>query len=106
MSSSQIRSIRHTATVVALEIEKALCQVGKDVEKEVEVAGRMREGEKKRARTKAAAEGSSATTARGKEKEMEAKMREVKERQSKLEDFLREFIDGCVSLLSCYFLIF
>ncbi|THV05741.1 hypothetical protein K435DRAFT_76786 [Dendrothele bispora CBS 962.96] len=120
MSSSQIRSIRHTATVVALEIEKALCEVGKDVEKEAEVAGRMREGEKKRARTKAAAEGSSSVT-RGKEKEMEAKMREVKERQKKLEEFIREFVDGvfihryrdldplirteCISSLSSYFAI-
>ena len=48
MSSSQIRSFRHTATVVALEVETALCQVAAAVEKEAEILGRQREGERKR----------------------------------------------------------
>ncbi|KAJ3840935.1 hypothetical protein F5878DRAFT_43352 [Lentinula raphanica] len=90
MSSSQIRSIRHTSTVIALEIEAALSQVAKEVEKEVELAGRMKEGERKRARTK----GNATTSTKGKDKELDAKLRETKARQEKLEEFIREFIDG------------
>ena len=56
----------------------------------------MREGEKKRARTKAAENGTS--SARGKEKELEVKMREIKSRQKKLQEFIKEFDDGCVDI--------
>ncbi|KAL0071305.1 cohesin complex subunit [Marasmius tenuissimus] len=113
MSSSQIRSIRHTATVVALEVEGALCEVGKELAKAVEVFGRMREGEKKRART-----GTTPST-KGKDKELDSKQREVKDRQAKIEEFIKEFIDGvfihryrdldpvirteCISSLSTFF---
>ncbi|KAJ3552702.1 hypothetical protein NP233_g12817 [Leucocoprinus birnbaumii] len=37
MSSSQIRSFRHTATVVALEVETSLCDAAAAVDKEAEV---------------------------------------------------------------------
>ncbi|KAL0579193.1 cohesin complex subunit [Marasmius crinis-equi] len=113
MSSSQIRSIRHTATVVALEVESALCEVGAELQKRVEVLGRMREGEKKRART-----GTTPST-KGKDKELDSKQREVKDRQAKIEEFIKEFIDGvfihryrdldpvirteCISSLSTFF---
>jgi len=40
MSSSQIRSFRHTATVVALEVETALCDVAAAVDKEADIVGR------------------------------------------------------------------
>ncbi|KAK0199245.1 hypothetical protein DFS33DRAFT_1376528 [Desarmillaria ectypa] len=43
MSSSPIRSFRHTSTAVALDVEAALCDVTRGVEKEVEVLGRQRE---------------------------------------------------------------
>ncbi|KAJ3790131.1 hypothetical protein GGU10DRAFT_383650 [Lentinula aff. detonsa] len=115
MSSSQIRSIRHTSTVIALEVEAALSQVAKEVEKEVELTGRMKEGEKKRARTKGNATGN----AKGKDKELDAKLHETQERQQKLEEFIKEFIDGvfihryrdldpvirteCISSLSTFF---
>ena len=36
MSSSQLRSFRHTATLIALEVETALCDVASAVEKEAE----------------------------------------------------------------------
>lgn len=85
MSSSQIRSFRHTATVVALEVETALCDVAAAVEKEAEVVGRQREGERKR---KAGGKGG------GKEKEFDKKAAEVRERRSKLAEFLTEFVDG------------
>ncbi|KIK67211.1 hypothetical protein GYMLUDRAFT_93035 [Collybiopsis luxurians FD-317 M1] len=115
MSSSQLRAIRHTSTVVALEIEAALCQVAKEVEKEFELTGRMKEGEKKRARTKGAA----GSNTKGKEKELDAKLKEIKKRQSKLEEYIRENIDSvfihrfrdldpiiraeCISSLSTFF---
>lgn len=86
MSSSQIRSFRHTATVVALEVETALCDVAAAVEKEAEVVGRQREGEKKR---KGTSKGSSA-----RDKELEVKAQEIRERRTKLAEFLKEFVDG------------
>lgn len=87
MSSAPLRSFRHTATVVALDVEAALCDVTRNVEKEAEVLGRQREGEKKRK-----AKGS----AGAKDKGLEAKMKEVNERTEKLSEFLKDFIDGCV----------
>jgi hypothetical protein len=92
MSSSQIRSFRHTATVVALEVETALCDVAAAVEKEAEVIGRQREGERKR---KASKKGVS-----GREKEFEGKAAEVRERRTKLSEFLKEFVDGYVMVFS------
>ncbi|KAG6835657.1 hypothetical protein H0H93_016057 [Arthromyces matolae] len=86
MSSSQIRSFRHTATVIALEVETALCDVAAAVEKEAEVVGRQREGEKKRKST------NKASGAR--EKELEAKAQEIRKRRTKLAEFLKEAVDG------------
>ena len=86
MSSSQIRSFRHTATVVALEVETALCDVAAAVEKEAEVVGRQRAGEKKR---KASSKAGGA-----RDKELEAKAQEIRERRTKLAEFLKEFVDG------------
>ena len=91
MSSSQIRSFRHTATVLAMEAETALCNVAAKVEKEAEVIGRQREGEKKR---------KAASSAKGKgprEKELESKLQEVRSRRNKLAEYLKEFVDGYVS---------
>lgn len=86
MSSSRLRSFRHTATVVALEVQTALCDVAAAVEKEAEVVGRQREGERKR---KAGGKG-----AGGREKELEGKAAEVRERRTQLAEYLKEFIDG------------
>ncbi|KAH8097102.1 hypothetical protein BXZ70DRAFT_1009416 [Cristinia sonorae] len=86
MSSSQIRAFRHTATVVALEVETALCEVAADVEKEAETVSRQREGERKR---KKGQEGNAA-----RDKELQAKAAEVRERRTKLAEFLKEFVDG------------
>jgi cohesin complex subunit SA-1/2 len=85
MSSSQIRSFRHTATVVALELETALCEVAKAIEKEKELASRQIEGEKKRRTGKAA-------TIR--EKDLDKRMKEVRNREAKVQEFLNEIIDG------------
>ncbi|KAF9463277.1 hypothetical protein BDZ94DRAFT_636599 [Collybia nuda] len=86
MSSSQIRSFRHTTTVLALEVETALCDVAASVEKEAEVVGRQREGEKKR---KASNKGAGA-----REKELQIKAHEIRGRRDKLAEFLKEFVDG------------
>lgn len=92
MSSSQIRSFRHTATVLALEVETALCDVAASVEKEAEVVGRQREGEKKR---KASNKGVGA-----REKELQAKAQEIRGRRDKLAEFLKEFVDGYVAAIT------
>jgi cohesin complex subunit SA-1/2 len=89
MSSSHIRSFRHTATVIALEVETALCDVAAAVDKEAEVVGRQREGDKKR---KASNKGG-----RVREKELEGKAAEVRDRRLKLAEFIKEFIDGCAA---------
>ncbi|KAF8624731.1 hypothetical protein AX17_007062 [Amanita inopinata Kibby_2008] len=87
MSSSQIRSFRHTATVIALELETALCDVAAAVEKEAEVVSRQREGEKKRKATN-----KSAGAARS--KELETKAKEIRQRRKQIAEFLKEFVDG------------
>ncbi|PCH37402.1 hypothetical protein WOLCODRAFT_84248 [Wolfiporia cocos MD-104 SS10] len=89
MSSSQLRSFRHTATVIALEVETALCEVAAAVEKEAEVVSRQREGERKRRTT--ANKGKGGTP---REKELETKAAEVRERRAKLAEYLKEFVDG------------
>ncbi|KAF5393411.1 hypothetical protein D9757_000756 [Collybiopsis confluens] len=89
MTQSQLRAIRHTTTVVALEVEAALCQVAKEVEKEVELTGRMKEGERKRARTKSIA----GSSAKNKEKELQAKLKEIKARQDTLLELIKESAD-------------
>ncbi|KAJ7507277.1 hypothetical protein B0H11DRAFT_1706223, partial [Mycena galericulata] len=83
MSSSQIRSFRHTATVIALELESALCGVAAAVEKEAEVTARQREGEKKRRAGKAAAD-----------KNLDFKATEIRGRRDKLKEFIKDFVDG------------
>ncbi|KAH9947828.1 hypothetical protein B0H21DRAFT_821509 [Amylocystis lapponica] len=88
MSSSQLRSFRHTATVIALEVETALCDVAAAVEKEAEVISRQREGERKR---KAAANKGKGAA---REKELEGKAAEARERRAGLAEFLKEFVDG------------
>jgi len=85
MSSSQLRSLRHTATVIAMELENALCDVAAEVEKEVVVVARQREGEKKRA---------GKAKGKAREKEFEGKAEEVRERKNKLSEYLRDFFDG------------
>lgn len=88
MSSSQVRGFRHTATVIALEIETALADVAATVEKEAEVIGRQREGERKR-------KGTNKSNA-GRDKDLEAKAAAVRDRRTKVSEYLKDFIDGWV----------
>ncbi|KAJ7624985.1 hypothetical protein DFH06DRAFT_1305016 [Mycena polygramma] len=85
MSSSQIRSFRHTATVIALELESALCDVAAAVEKEAELSARQREGEKKRRAGKATA---------ARDKGLDAKAAEIRDHRDKLKEFIKDFVDG------------
>ncbi|KAL4076765.1 hypothetical protein V8B97DRAFT_2084279 [Scleroderma yunnanense] len=86
MSSSQIRSFRHTATVVALEVETALCQVAATVEKEAQILSRQREGERKRkANNKASGV---------REKDLDDKAIQVRKRRAALAEYLKEIVDG------------
>jgi len=82
MSTSPLRSFRHTATVVALNVETALCEVGASVEKEKETVARQLEGERKKKRNIERV------------KELETKSTEVNERRTKLKEYLKEFFDG------------
>jgi len=85
MSSSQIRGFRHTSTIIALLIETALADVAASVEKEAEVVSRQRKGERKR---KGGAGGGS--------KELEAKANMIRERRTKIAEYLKDFVDGYV----------
>ncbi|KAG8707915.1 hypothetical protein FRC09_001541 [Ceratobasidium sp. 395] len=89
MSTSLVRSFRHTGTVVALEMESALCEVARDVEKEGEVLGRQREAERKR-RAGAPAKSKGKTP---REKELDNKAEDVKTRKGVLNEYLKEFFD-------------
>ena len=86
MSSSQLRSFRHTATVVAMDILTALSDVAASVEKESEVLSRQKEGERRRKKGR----GEPATA---REKELESKADEVRERRTKLKEHLNEFFN-------------
>lgn len=85
MSSSQLRSLRHTATVIAMDMESALCDVAAKVEQEVITIARQREGEKKRA---------GKSKGKGLDKDFENKAEEVKDREKKLVEYLDDFFDG------------
>ena len=95
MSSSQIRSFRHTATVIALEVETALCEVAAAVEKEAGVVGRQKEGERKR---KATNKGRAV-----REKDLDKKAAEVRDRRTKVAEYIKEFVDGYVCSISSVF---
>ncbi|KAJ3533797.1 hypothetical protein NM688_g7233 [Phlebia brevispora] len=86
-SSSHLRAFRHTATVVALEVETALCEVAAEVEKQAETVSRQREGERKRKKGKG-------ESSNPREKELEAKAAVIREHRTKLAEFLKEFVDG------------
>lgn len=84
MSSAQLRSFRHTATVVALEIESALAGVGASIEKDEETTTKQRDNER---RKKKGGE---------REKTLTAKLAGIKSQKTKLNEFLKEFFDGYV----------
>lgn len=106
MSSSQIRSFRHTATVVALDVETGLCEVAASVEKEAEVVGRQRDAEKRKVNSVKRNAGVGAAAKKEVEasvarlKELEDKAKEVSGRKMKLAEYMKEFVDGYAIILS------
>lgn len=86
MSSAQLRSFRHTATVIALEVESSLCTVAAAIEKEAETVSRQKEAERKKRK------GSGGTSER--EKALNTKASEVKVKKTKMNEFLKDFFDG------------
>lgn len=86
MSSANLRSFRHTATVVALEVESALAEVAAVVDKEAEVLRRQREGEKKKASNKG----------KGREQDLQTKFDDVQNRKKHLKELMKEIFDAYV----------
>ncbi|KAG9003732.1 hypothetical protein FRB90_011132 [Tulasnella sp. 427] len=84
MSSANLRSFRHTATVVALEMESALAEVAAAVDKEAEVLRRQREGEKKKAGNKG----------KGREQDLQTKFDDVQRRKKSLKELMKEIFDA------------
>jgi cohesin complex subunit SA-1/2 len=91
MSSSQLRSFRHTATVVALQVETALCDVAANAEKEAEVVARQLDGEKKRSKGNAASKSKNPNV---RSRELTQKADEVRERRSKITELLDDLTNG------------
>lgn len=91
MSSSQLRSFRHTATVLALEVETALCDVAAAVDKEASTTERQLEAEKKR-KGGAGAKGKAVSRV----KELEQKAEEIRERRDNLTETLKALTDGYI----------
>jgi cohesin complex subunit SA-1/2 len=85
MSSAQLRSFRHTATIVALEVESALCTVAADIEKAAETIHRQKEAERKKRKGAGVSE---------REKTLSSKAAEAKGRKTKMNELLNDFFDG------------
>ena len=94
MSSSQLRSFRHTATVLALEVEIALCDVAAAVDKEASTTERQLDAEKKR-------KGIAAAKAKGasRVKELEQKAEEIRERLENLTGIIKTLTDRYICLI-------
>lgn len=86
MSSSVLRSFRHTATVIALETQTALCQIAAAADAELEMIRRQRQGEKKKK--------GKAVAGSGREKDLEAKAKEVNVKRNRITEYIKEFFDG------------
>ncbi|KZT59992.1 hypothetical protein CALCODRAFT_449346 [Calocera cornea HHB12733] len=84
MSSSSLRSFRHTSTYVAACAVSGLCEVANELEKDLSVVGRQREAERKKRKSGAA----------NAKDPLEKRFVELKERQKKVVEFMKEFFDG------------
>lgn len=89
MSSSQLRSFRHTSTVIALEVESALCDVAAAVQKEAEIVGKQKQGESNKKKGVASA----------REKDLNSRANEIRERRDKLKDYIDEIVNTYVLLI-------
>lgn len=89
LSASQLRSFRHTGTVVALEVMTGLCEVAAEVREELGTVSRQKEAERRKVD-----KGTSGAKARL--KELERKVKEVHWKKTKLENYLTEFFNTSV----------
>ena len=85
LSSSTIRSFRHTATVISLGAVEGLCAVAVAVNKEFASASRAKEAEQQKGRK---------DTSRL--KDLGKNVEEVHERKTKLEEYLSELFEAWV----------
>lgn len=83
MSSSSLRSFRHTATVVALWTVSALNEVSTQATKDLSTATKQRDAEKKKARTD-----------KSRLKDLESKVLESRKLKARLEEYINEVINS------------
>lgn len=86
LAASQLRSFRHTGTVITLEVMTGLCEVAAVIREDLGTVSRQREAEKKKVD-----KGTAGATERL--KELEKKVKEVHWKKSKLELYLNEFFN-------------
>ncbi|EJU01344.1 hypothetical protein DACRYDRAFT_116527 [Dacryopinax primogenitus] len=84
MSSSSLRSFRHTSTYIAACVVGGLCEVYNEVEKDTSVVGRQREAERKKKKSGVAASKDS----------LDKRFSELKGKQKAIVEFMKEFFDG------------
>ncbi|KAH7106865.1 hypothetical protein BKA62DRAFT_631828 [Auriculariales sp. MPI-PUGE-AT-0066] len=84
MASASLRSFRHTATVVALELQTALSEVASAADKEAETLVRQRDTEKKKKTGRSAA----------REKELEQKSKKANETRAKIKALMKDIHEG------------
>nr|WJN25054.1 sister chromatid cohesion subunit [Moesziomyces parantarcticus] len=83
MSSSSLRSFRHTATVIALWTISALSEVGAQASKDLATATKQRDAEKKKARSD-----------KSRLKDLESKLVESRKLKARLDEYINEFINS------------
>ncbi|SPO27520.1 related to Nuclear cohesin complex subunit [Ustilago trichophora] len=83
MSSSSLRSFRHTATVIALWTISAFNEVNAQATKDLSTATKQRDAEKKKARAD-----------KSRLKDLESKVVESRKLKARLEEYINEFINS------------
>ena len=84
LSSSKIRSFRHTATVVSLMIVSALCEVSVSVNKDFAQASRAKEAEEKKGRKDKA-----------RLKDLTKNVTDIHDKKTQLEEYLDDMFNRC-----------
>jgi cohesin complex subunit SA-1/2 len=83
MSSSPLRSIRHTSTFIGLQVHSALCDAAVLVSKDLSVKQRQKEAEAKK----------SGAAAKKRSKDAEEKVKEAHAHKVRLEQHMKEIFD-------------
>jgi cohesin complex subunit SA-1/2 len=85
MSSSPLRPIRHTSTYLSLKINTALCDVAAGVSSDLSLKQRQKDAEVKK--------GGQSAAAQKKLKELEAKVKDARQKKERLEEYMQETFD-------------